>query len=143
MVGFGKTLWSKQVGETEYGFKAVPLGGYIRMVGMVPPEQAVNLNRAGRKRSRFMRAPTSTASGPFGMFRQMIEDTRRNDRAEVIEELDDGRQFYQLHPFKRIVIMFAGPFMNLILAVFLFGIILVGSGCRPRCPPCRASSSAC
>jgi hypothetical protein len=26
-VGFGKTLWSKQVGETEYGFKAFPLGG--------------------------------------------------------------------------------------------------------------------
>src|SRR6478672_11480604 len=90
MVGFGKTLWSKQVGETEYGFKAVPLGGYIRMVGMVPPEQAVNLNRAGRKRSRFMRAPTSTASGPFGIFRQMIEDTRRTDRVEVIEETDDG-----------------------------------------------------
>ena len=37
MVGFGKTVWSKQVGETEYGFKAIPLGGYIRMIGMVPP----------------------------------------------------------------------------------------------------------
>ncbi len=137
-VGFGKTLWSKRIGETEYGFKAVPLGGYIRMVGMVPPEQAVNLNRAGRKRSRFMRAPTSTASGPFGIFRQMIEDTRRTDRAEVIEETDDGRQFYQLHPFKRIVIMFAGPFMNLILAVFLFGIILVGIGVPTAVPTVQA-----
>ena len=37
MVGFGKTIFSRQRGETEYGLKAVPLGGYIRMVGMVPP----------------------------------------------------------------------------------------------------------
>ncbi len=120
MVGFGKTVWSRRRGETEYGIKAVPLGGYIRMVGMVPPA------REG-KRSRF-RSPTTTAGGPFGMFRQIVEETRRSDRAQVIEETDDGRQFYQLHPFKRIIVMFAGPFMNLILAVVLFGIVLVGFG---------------
>ncbi|MBA2560102.1 MAG: site-2 protease family protein, partial [Propionibacteriales bacterium] len=32
-VGFGKTVWSTQRGETEYGVKAFPLGGFIRMVG--------------------------------------------------------------------------------------------------------------
>ena len=37
MVGFGPTLWSRKRGDTEYGLKAVPLGGYIRMIGMVPP----------------------------------------------------------------------------------------------------------
>ena len=31
MVGFGRTIWSRQVGETEFGLKAVPLGGYIRI----------------------------------------------------------------------------------------------------------------
>ncbi|MEP6631461.1 MAG: site-2 protease family protein, partial [Lapillicoccus sp.] len=36
MVGFGPTIWSRQRGETEYGIKAVPLGGYIRMIGMFP-----------------------------------------------------------------------------------------------------------
>ena len=40
-VGFGKTLWSKRVGETEYGFKAFPLGGYVRFVGMFPPPRTV------------------------------------------------------------------------------------------------------
>jgi membrane-associated protease RseP (regulator of RpoE activity) len=30
MVGFGPTVWSRQRGETEYGLKAIPLGGYIR-----------------------------------------------------------------------------------------------------------------
>ena len=38
MVGFGPTLWSRRRGETEYGIKAVPLGGYIRMIGMFPPK---------------------------------------------------------------------------------------------------------
>lgn len=41
MIGFGPTLWSKVKGETKYGLKAVPLGGYIRMIGMLPPQRAM------------------------------------------------------------------------------------------------------
>ena len=37
-IGFGPTVWSKRVGETEYGVKAVPLGGYVKIVGMLPPD---------------------------------------------------------------------------------------------------------
>ena len=37
MIGFGPTIWSKTKGDTEYGIKAIPLGGYIRMIGMIPP----------------------------------------------------------------------------------------------------------
>ena len=33
-VGFGPRLWSFRRGETEYGFKAIPLGGYVRIAGM-------------------------------------------------------------------------------------------------------------
>src|SRR5688572_20306787 len=36
-IGFGPTVWSRQVGETEYGVKAIPLGGYVKIVGMLPP----------------------------------------------------------------------------------------------------------
>jgi membrane-associated protease RseP (regulator of RpoE activity) len=61
------------------------------------------------------------------MARQIIEDSRASDRAQVTVD-DDGRQFYQLHPFKRIIIMLAGPVQNLILAVILFGIAMVGIG---------------
>jgi regulator of sigma E protease len=35
-VGFGPTLWSTRRGETEYGVKAFPLGGFVRIVGMSP-----------------------------------------------------------------------------------------------------------
>src|SRR3569833_268885 len=39
MVGFGPTMWSRHKGETEYGVKWIPLGGYIRMFGMLPPRR--------------------------------------------------------------------------------------------------------
>ncbi len=37
--GFGPKLWSTQKGETEYGVKAIPLGGYVRIIGMNPFEE--------------------------------------------------------------------------------------------------------
>ncbi|MDJ0664357.1 MAG: RIP metalloprotease RseP [Acidimicrobiia bacterium] len=42
--GFGPRVWSIQRGETEYGVKAFPLGGYVRIIGMnpfeeIPPEE--------------------------------------------------------------------------------------------------------
>ena len=37
--GFGPKLWSITRGETEYGIKAIPLGGYVRIVGMNPLEE--------------------------------------------------------------------------------------------------------
>jgi membrane-associated protease RseP (regulator of RpoE activity) len=38
-VGFGPTIWSVQKGETEYGVKALPLGGFVKIVGMNPYEE--------------------------------------------------------------------------------------------------------
>ena len=37
-VGFGQKIWSTQRGETEFGVKAIPAGGYCRIVGMTPRE---------------------------------------------------------------------------------------------------------
>jgi membrane-associated protease RseP (regulator of RpoE activity) len=36
--GFGTTLWSRRRGETEYGIKAIPLGGFVKIVGYTPLE---------------------------------------------------------------------------------------------------------
>lgn len=102
MVGFGPTIWSRKKGETEYGVKAIPLGGYIRMIGMIPP------GPDGRIESR--------STSPW---RVMIEDAR----AASFEELqpgDEDRLFYRRKPWKRVIVMFAGPFMNLILAFVIF-----------------------
>jgi membrane-associated protease RseP (regulator of RpoE activity) len=38
-VGFGPTLWSTRRGETEYGVKAIPAGGFVKIIGMTPLEE--------------------------------------------------------------------------------------------------------
>jgi membrane-associated protease RseP (regulator of RpoE activity) len=111
MVGFGRTIWSRRIGETEFGFKAIPLGGYIRMIGMIPPAKGGTLGRTRR-------------TGPF---QGMIDDARQQSAMDVLPE-DADRQFWMRAPWKRIIVMFAGPFMNLILAVVLFAIVLMGIG---------------
>ncbi|MEU8622631.1 site-2 protease family protein [Streptomyces sp. NPDC048623] len=102
MVGFGPTIWSRKKGETEYGFKAIPAGGYIRMIGMFPP------GKDGRIEAR--------STSPW---RSMIEDAREASFEEM-EPGDEDRLFYTRKPWKRVIVMFAGPFMNLVLAVVLF-----------------------
>ncbi|MYW57934.1 MULTISPECIES: M50 family metallopeptidase [unclassified Streptomyces] len=102
MVGFGPTIFSRRKGETEYGIKAIPLGGYIRMIGMFPP------GADGRIESR--------STSPF---RGMIEDAR-SAAFEELQPGDETRLFYTRKPWKRVIVMFAGPFMNLILAVAIF-----------------------
>ncbi|TDD30720.1 RIP metalloprotease [Actinomadura sp. KC06] len=52
-VGFGPTLWSTRRGETEYGVKAIPLGGFVKIVGYTPLEE---IDPADRPRA-FYRQP--------------------------------------------------------------------------------------
>jgi membrane-associated protease RseP (regulator of RpoE activity) len=108
MVGFGPTLWSRRKGETEYGVKAIPMGGYIRMIGMVPP-------RVDGKRSRWPRR-----------MGELVEEFRATSRTEVGPN-DQNRQFYRLTPGKKIIIMLGGPTMNLlifmVITILLYGLI--------------------
>jgi membrane-associated protease RseP (regulator of RpoE activity) len=110
-VGFGKTVWSRKRGDTEFGLKAIPLGGYIRMIGMIPPAKGELLGSSRR-------------TGPF---QGLIDDVRKQSADEVASQ-DADRQFWMRAPWKRVIVMFAGPFMNLVLAVVLFGIQLMGIG---------------
>jgi membrane-associated protease RseP (regulator of RpoE activity) len=38
-VGFGPTVWSRTRGETEYGVKALPVGGFVKIIGMTSLEE--------------------------------------------------------------------------------------------------------
>ena len=68
MVGFGPTLFSFRRGETEYGIKAFPLGGFIAMPGMYPPEErrsrAMRNRRGTERRRRHRRVVDGTNDGP-------------------------------------------------------------------------------
>ena len=81
---FGPTIWSFKRGETEYGVKAIPLGGYVKITGMNPEEEV----------------PPEHA--PRAYFRQPV--------------------------WKRIVVIAAGPAVNIALAfAILFFVYLTGA----------------
>lgn len=109
MVGFGPTLWSIRRGETEYGIKAIPLGGYVRMIGMFPP-------RPGD--------PDGTVpASSTGRWSAMVDDAR-TAALEDIDPGDEDRVFYRLSTPKKIVVMLGGPLMNLLIgAVLITGLI--------------------
>jgi regulator of sigma E protease len=76
---FGPTIWSFKRGETEYGIKSIPLGGYVKITGMNPEE-------------------------------------------EVPPEHEE-KAYYRQKVWKRIVVVAAGPAVNIVLAfVILFGV---------------------
>ena len=111
MIGFGPTLFSRKRGDTEYGIKAIPLGGYIQMVGMVPP-----LQPAGSKKN----------------FWQRITGFAQPTEQPAIDPEDEGKTFYQLAPWKKLIIMFGGPFANLLIAMVLALALFSGFGAYER-----------
>ena len=52
-IGFGTTLFSFRRGETEYGVKALPLGGFVKIVGMTPQDDDVAPEDEARAMWRF------------------------------------------------------------------------------------------
>jgi membrane-associated protease RseP (regulator of RpoE activity) len=105
-VGFGKTVWSVKRGDTEYGVKAIPMGGFIRMVGMLPPAKH---NPDGSVRG---------ISG--GFFGSLIADARTAEVKQMAETEED-RLFYRKPWWQKVIIMAGGPMMNIVLAVILLG----------------------
>jgi regulator of sigma E protease len=80
---FGPTIWSFKRGETEYGIKSIPIGGYVKITGMNPEEDVPPEHRE----NAYFRKPV----------------------------------------WKRIVVVAAGPMVNIVLAfLILFGVFAVG-----------------
>lgn len=95
-VGFGKSIWSKKFGrdQTEFAIAAIPLGGYVKMLGEQP-----------------------------------FSDTHDADG----EHEDMSRAFNQQSVGKRMAIVLAGPFANLLLAIILYWALFMGGtlGIKP------------
>ncbi|WP_448615991.1 M50 family metallopeptidase [Modestobacter sp. URMC 112] len=121
-VGFGPTVFSRRRGETEFGIKAVPLGGFIRIVGMIPPAEEGESKRATRMRS-------------------FIAEVRGQAQTDVLPT-DAQRVFWKKPWWQRVVVMSAGPLHNLVLAVVFFTVVLVGFGV-PESTTTIASIPAC
>ncbi|MCT1922164.1 site-2 protease family protein [Brevibacterium luteolum] len=155
MVGFGPTLFSRRRGETEYGIKALPLGGFIAMPGMYPPKHAthatVDQSHGATDASgivteaveghedRELAGVGASAEAAGGsteiptesrkprMFERTMDDAREYSN-QFIEPGEEHRTFYALSVPKRLVVMFGGPLVNLLLGILILGIMLLGVG---------------
>ena len=130
MIGFGPTVLSRTRGETEYGLKAIPLGGYIRMIGMYPPHKG---------------EPEGTiredSTGLLQQMTEMSEDAKAYESAQYGPE-DAHRTFVALSVPKKLVVMLGGPAMNLLISLLLMVVLVSGIG-LPSVTPTVQSVSEC
>ncbi|MET8519731.1 site-2 protease family protein [Nocardioides sp. NPDC004968] len=138
-IGFGPTVWSKQVGETEYGLKAIPLGGYVKILGMLPPG-------ADQLGERTEDGALKVRKSNTGMFTQLISDARSAEW-ELIRPEDEPRLFYKMSWWKKVIVMAGGPTVNIAIAFFVlwgvFGIYGVRENVVDKGHPVVSSLQEC
>ncbi|WP_040157532.1 M50 family metallopeptidase [Nigerium massiliense] len=110
-VGFGRTLWSSRRGETEYGIKLWPLGGFVQLLGMYPPR------RPDAKDTRLQR---------------FADEARAVEWDDIAPEQRD-RLFYAQPVGRKLLIMAGGITMNLLIAFgLLWGVAGLHGNLRPQ-----------
>lgn len=118
-IGFGPRIWSTTRGGTEYGVKAIWLGGYCRLLGMIPP------------------APRGRVDKPGSLIAQA--------REESLDELgpdERHRAFYRLTVPRKLAVMAGGILTNLALGIVLLAVALGVVG-QPAYTSTVSSVAAC
>lgn len=121
-IGFGPTLWSRKVGETEYGIKAILLGGFVSISGMYLPVPRKGVDRPGR-----------------GGRPSMVQEAREYASEELGPD-EQHRAFHALSAPKKLTVMFGGPFVNLVICFVLLAVILMGAGMKVATSQLAATS---
>jgi membrane-associated protease RseP (regulator of RpoE activity) len=106
-IGFGPTIWSTKKGETEYGVKAVPLGGFCRIEGMFGPAHPGHVDK---------------------YFKDTVQGARE-ESLEGMEGFEESRAFYYLSSPKKLLVMMGGTLTNLVLGgiCFIVAFTLIGT----------------
>ncbi|HEU4397438.1 MAG TPA: M50 family metallopeptidase [Actinomycetota bacterium] len=105
-LGFGPTLWSFRRGETEYGIKALPVGGFCKIAGMSPYDSDYNFleeDRSARRQPGPVAPPLPPQTPP-------------------------SRQFRNKPAWQRAIVLAAGSFTHFLVAVVLIWVVLVAIG---------------
>jgi regulator of sigma E protease len=119
---FPPKLVSVRRGETEYGIGMIPLGGFVKITGMNPEELEPEQAREGSP--PWDSEPAAAEAGrdtPQGLL-ERVEAAGQNpgEREELSPEVLK-RAYYNQPVWKRVVVIAAGPAMNILIAfVILF-----------------------
>jgi regulator of sigma E protease len=140
-LGFPPAIAKVRRKGIEYGIGAIPLGGYVKIPGMhrpAPSDVDVHLGRDVERKPELAgpaeRLKRQLADGDMEAARAelaAIEDRLRASRG--IAELRDGLgadAYWRQRTWKKVAVIFAGPATNLVLAVVLFTVLLMGDAFR-------------
>jgi regulator of sigma E protease len=131
----GPLLVKVRRGETEYGIGPFPLGGYVRITGMNPHEELAEERELKELTGQLEQLQDDLeASPPQDPAR--AEELRTEEHAlagrisEAHAELAEIRRraYYQQAVWKRVVVILAGPAMNLLIAFGIVYALVISAG---------------
>ncbi|HEV3129148.1 MAG TPA: M50 family metallopeptidase [Solirubrobacteraceae bacterium] len=135
---FGPMLLKKKWGETEYGIAAIPLGGYVKITGMNPREELAEEDELKQLHARLNEVREELETNAQDAARDEVLRTEHdalNARIRNVQsELDAIRRraYYNQKVWKRIVVILAGPAVNLLIAfLILWGLFLANGEAVP------------
>jgi regulator of sigma E protease len=131
----GPLLVKFRRGETEYGIGPFPLGGYVRITGMNPREE-LSEERELRELNGQLDRLRNDREASWAQAPARAEGLQAEERAlmarisEVQAQADSlqGRAYYNQKVWKRIVVILAGPAVNLLIAFLIFWGIALSQG---------------
>jgi regulator of sigma E protease len=117
-IGFGKALYRFRSGETTYFIRAIPLGGYVKMLGDDPFEKFSN-DSASDKDSAESLATEGAPDGTTSTGSRGERAFAGTERLEPPEPIDPSRHFLNQTLPEKFAIVLAGPAFNMIFAVIV------------------------
>ena len=160
-IGFGPIIYKKQKGETQYSIRAIPIGGFVQMAGMIDlssdikkqPEIGLNFDEEG-KITEVVLDPSRESSvrgkaieldllGDNGEPMYItLEDESGNVNQYFVSDnatyIFEKNQRLGIPPYERtvdskskpwrLIVFFAGAFMNFVLALIIYFIVSFASG---------------
>ncbi|RDU66694.1 RIP metalloprotease RseP [Helicobacter didelphidarum] len=100
-LGFGAKIFSFSHNNTEYRLSLIPLGGYVKLKGEIQPQDSYQ-----------------------NLKKNVIDMHNEN----LIYAQSIGDSLNDKHPLQRIIILFAGPFFNFLIAFLLYLILIITQG---------------
>lgn len=155
-IGFGPKLFSYKRKETQYTFRMLPLGGYVRMAGEDP--ELIQISKGQTIAVKMTEGKVThlyldRLDERTNVIRGTVQSIDLEHKLEIELEMDDDIQKFPVHPqasmisrgketqiapwdrqfgsktaAQKALVIFAGPAMNFILAFILFFVFVMSSG---------------
>jgi regulator of sigma E protease len=120
---FPPKLVSVKRGETEYGIGMIPLGGFVKITGMNPEELEPERAPTGEptERDELTTGAEAGRDTPQGLLQRIESAGEDPSEREGLPPDVLKRAYYNQPVWKRVVVIAAGPVMNILIAfVILF-----------------------